>query len=323
MDLSINTLILLTAVSGYGDLDQDGHPSWAEREVHLWTNAARVDPEAFGREYQLGGCSTAIFSPDELIPKDLVYHDPALNLIARVHSRDMRDNNFFSHSSSDGTGMNARVAPVYGNDDVSENIARGQADGRSAVLSSWMCSTSGHRANIMSERWSELGAGVVASFYTQNFGGKSISLPGPIAMGNHTPEQPGQVVDFNADWQDAAPPVMYQVVLDGVPWEMTAVYGQPERGIYTGRGLVEETEDGCHAYFFRWESADGLAGTFPEEGSYLFGDCDASVLWVAEQRAPVSTPEAGTPEGCSAVSAPAGVVVAIVGALGVGRRRRR
>jgi hypothetical protein len=37
----------LAAMAGYGDVDAEGYPSWAERDLHLWTNASRVDPEAF------------------------------------------------------------------------------------------------------------------------------------------------------------------------------------------------------------------------------------------------------------------------------------
>jgi hypothetical protein len=42
------------ARAGYGDVGDDGLPSAAERELHLWTNAARVDPAAFKADYNAG-----------------------------------------------------------------------------------------------------------------------------------------------------------------------------------------------------------------------------------------------------------------------------
>ncbi|MFT5684091.1 MAG: hypothetical protein ACI8RZ_005032, partial [Myxococcota bacterium] len=33
-----STLLLLAAVSGYGDVDEAGHPAWSERAMHLYTN---------------------------------------------------------------------------------------------------------------------------------------------------------------------------------------------------------------------------------------------------------------------------------------------
>ncbi|MEL6344020.1 MAG: CAP domain-containing protein [Myxococcota bacterium] len=324
MQLTLNSVVLLVAVSGYGDVDEAGHPSWAERDVHLWTNAVRVQPDAFQREYQLGGCSMAVFSQDEQTPKGLVYYAAALNQVAREHSVDMATNSFFSHSSSDGTAMVDRVAPVYGSRMVSENIARGYPDPKDAVLSGWMCSTSGHRANIMNGAWSELGAGVSGDFYTQNFGGKSIYAPGPVAMGNHTPEMPATTVDFYADWQDDAPPKTLQVVLDGEPTDLTHVYGETDRGVYTGRALVDETLS-CHAYYFRWIDADDFVGGFPQDGSYLFGDCpDDAVMWRSEQQNFFTDAgEDGREAGCSALTGSVGVAGLLVSVLGALRRRRR
>ncbi|MFT4975694.1 MAG: hypothetical protein ACI8S6_001581 [Myxococcota bacterium] len=130
--------------------------------MHLWTNAVRVDPEAFSADYELGGCSFSSFSADERTPKAPIYYNRDLNTVARLHSEDMRDNDFFSHSSSDGTSFSARVGAWYATSFIGENIAWGYANSEVVVVQGWMCSTEGHRQNIMSGDWTELGTGAAS-----------------------------------------------------------------------------------------------------------------------------------------------------------------
>ena len=61
---AILLLALPTALAGYGDVDDEGYPNY-ERAVHFWTNAVRVDPEAFDAEYQASGCSYDGFESSE------------------------------------------------------------------------------------------------------------------------------------------------------------------------------------------------------------------------------------------------------------------
>ncbi|OMP66657.1 S-layer homology domain-containing protein [Domibacillus epiphyticus] len=96
-----------------------------------------------------------------------------LSFVARVKSKDMRDQNYFDHQS-----------PVYGspfnmmNDfgldymAAGENIAGGQ-DSAVAVMNAWMNST-GHRNNILNPDFAEIGIGYVdggsyGSYFTQMF----------------------------------------------------------------------------------------------------------------------------------------------------------
>ena len=158
MDLS--SLILLAAVVGYGD-PVDGYPSAEERSLVLWTNAARVDPTEFTTDYRSGGCSTSDFSSDEKTAKEPLYIDLALTEAARYHSNDMRKNGCFQHESCDGTDTWARIESYYKDSQyLGENIAYGSTDTRYMVLSLWMCSHSGHRANIMNGDYNEMGGGV-------------------------------------------------------------------------------------------------------------------------------------------------------------------
>jgi len=93
--------------------------------------------------------------------------------MARVKAEDMRDNNYFSHTS-----------PTYGSPfdmmkqfgisftAAGENIAKGQKTPES-VMSGWMNSP-GHRANILSANYNQIGVGYVTdsrgtTYWVQEF----------------------------------------------------------------------------------------------------------------------------------------------------------
>ncbi len=268
-------LLLQTAWAGYGEIT-DGYPNWAERSLHRWTNAVRVDPKAFEEEYP---CSFSSFSETEQSSQSLLYYDYNLNDAARFHTQDMLDNDFFSHTSFDGTSFFDRVARFYGESGyVGENIAMGYGDVYAAIMYGWMCSD-GHRSNIMLPDYNELGTGVLGVHYTQDFAAGVVETSSPIAMGLHDPELPASTVSFMADWGARAPDRI-EVVLDGKPIPMDLLYGKPKLGVYqvSHPGL----ETGCHTYWFRWAIGE-RSGTYPEEGSYMFGvPCDGEV-WTEEQ----------------------------------------
>ena len=276
------------AFAGYGD-PVDGYPSWEERELHLYTNAARVDPEAHEDSYQAGGCSFyQHFSDDEQTPKDPVYWQLDLNDAARYHSDDMYSNNWFSHDSSDGTTFQARMAEFYTKSgSVGENIAYGYPDQWAVNFEGWMCSMDGHRANIMSGMWNELGTGVVSNYYTQDFGGGMPETGLNIRMGVHTPYMPqdsGKDITFYADYAGEGLQSIV-VVLDGTSHPLEVVWGEEERAVY-GVEIELEFEDEatyCGSYFFWYEDDDG-EGTFPEDGSYQLGAaCEEE--WIDQQAA--------------------------------------
>ncbi len=99
--------------------------------------------------------------------------DEELSRVARIKSQDMKDNNYFSHTS-----------PVYGSPfdmmksfgisykTAGENIARGQATPQ-AVVNGWM-NSAGHRANILNASYNTIGVGYVAdgNYWTQMFVGR-------------------------------------------------------------------------------------------------------------------------------------------------------
>lgn len=96
--------------------------------------------------------------------------DWELSRVARIKSQDMKDNNYFSHTS-----------PVYGSPfnmiknfgisykSAAENIAKGQSTPQ-AVVNAWM-NSQGHRANILNSSYTKIGVGYVSggNYWTQMF----------------------------------------------------------------------------------------------------------------------------------------------------------
>lgn len=277
--MELATLALLVTVSGYGDVNDEGYPNDEERWLILWTNAARVAPAEFEDDYAMGNCSTDDFSEDELTPKEPLYIDLDLTEAARYHSQDMNDNGCFQHESCDGTDTWTRIDRFY--DDASgtmgENIAYGGSDARFSVLSMWMCSTSGHRANIMEGAYNEMGGGVVNSYMTQDFAqGELKEGDPPMRMGAD------KNYEYLADWGDDEAPARISVVRDGLETPLELEHGEPELGLY-GTVMPEEADVACHETYWLWETAGGEQGTFPEDGSFTDGDCEDEYGWIDSQ----------------------------------------
>jgi len=290
-------LNILTAAAGYGDVSNGDYPNWAERDVHIWTNTVRVDPEEFfgiGSDWD-PACDFSEFQASEKNPMAPLYHDFNLNDAGRFHSIDMWENNWFDHASSDGTSFGERMARFYPESGyIGENIAAGYPNAMSVVLDGWMCSA-GHRANIMNADYNELGVGVVSTYYTQDFAAGVVETDSPVAMGNHSPELPTGPVEFMADYQGGEPDVL-NVVLDGEPSPLLLTFGAADQGIYSATISVTAGTD-CHEYYFSWEEGDA-SGTFPEDGSYLFGmGCTEDSMWIDSQLTPGASDE---PEGFGA-----------------------
>jgi uncharacterized protein YkwD len=96
--------------------------------------------------------------------------DSGLAALARAHSADMRDRDFFSHDNPDGLGPFDRAAAA-GVEARAENIAYGYADA-AEVMAGWM-SSRGHRENILDCDLRALGVGVATGpggpWWTQLF----------------------------------------------------------------------------------------------------------------------------------------------------------
>ncbi|MCA1991262.1 MAG: CAP domain-containing protein [Coleofasciculus sp. S288] len=81
-----------------------------------------------------------------------------LTQAAQRHANDMAENDFLSHTGSDGSTMRSRIeATGYSWGRMGENVAAGQATPE-AVMRSWMSSPP-HRGNILNRDFTEVGIG--------------------------------------------------------------------------------------------------------------------------------------------------------------------
>ena len=98
----------------------------------------------------------------------------SLENAAKIHSKSMADNNYFSHTGSDGSSLGDRMSAAgYNWSTYGENIAAGHADAKS-VMQGWLDSP-GHCSNIMGSEFSEVGVGRAEGrgygvYWTQDFG---------------------------------------------------------------------------------------------------------------------------------------------------------
>jgi uncharacterized YkwD family protein/spore coat assembly protein SafA len=93
-----------------------------------------------------------------------------LSRIARYKSQDMANNRYFSHTSPTyGTPFQMIKAFGLSYRSAGENIAYGQTTPQ-AVVNAWM-NSSGHRANILSTSYKQIGVGYVTGghYWTQMF----------------------------------------------------------------------------------------------------------------------------------------------------------
>ncbi|WLR47064.1 CAP domain-containing protein [Halobacillus litoralis] len=95
----------------------------------------------------------------------LLAHEEA-SFVAYAHSRDMNQNNYFSHYSQNGEGLKERLGEIpYVR--AGENIASQYVDATAAVHG-WLNSP-GHRKALLDPLYTHLGVGVHQRYYTQNF----------------------------------------------------------------------------------------------------------------------------------------------------------
>ncbi|MGB7981807.1 MAG: CAP domain-containing protein [Candidatus Nanopelagicales bacterium] len=134
----------------------------AEAEVLTLVNGARAVARS---------CGTTNYAAAPALTMN-----PLLVRSARGHSQDMATNGYFSHTGLDGSLPWDRMRAVgYEWRAAGENIAAGQPTAQ-AVVTAWLNSP-GHCANIMSDRFTEIGVGYVYSkpsayghYWTQNLG---------------------------------------------------------------------------------------------------------------------------------------------------------
>jgi uncharacterized protein YkwD len=144
-------------VEGYCDPTEGWSSSWAadEDEVLVLINEHRAEGA------HCGGRSTF----DPAAPLQM---EPRLQCAARIHSLDMFERDYFSHTSPEGDGPSLRIeAAGYDARGWGENIARG-SQSPASVVALWMDSD-GHCANIMAANYEHIGVGRVERLWTLVF----------------------------------------------------------------------------------------------------------------------------------------------------------
>ena len=133
-----------------------------ELEVVDLVNAARA---------QGGNCG----SEGNFPPSGPLTWQANLTCAARVHSKDMADNNFFSHTNLQGNGPGWRLNQAgYNGGGWGENIAAGYGS-PGQVVQGWLDSD-GHCANMLNPSFSLIGVGYAfgngqyGHYWTQTFG---------------------------------------------------------------------------------------------------------------------------------------------------------
>lgn len=99
--------------------------------------------------------------------KPLVWDDEVAE-VAYLHSKDMKDSNYFAHESPEFGSLGDRLTRGKVTFRAAgENIASNYADGIAAVQG-WL-NSEGHRQNVLNPKFNRLGVGVYETYYTQNF----------------------------------------------------------------------------------------------------------------------------------------------------------
>ncbi len=87
---------------------------------------------------------------------------------AQAHAKDMRRNNYFSHTGNNGSSHSERIKNQgYTACYTAENIAKGQKTAK-AVMTAWMQSD-GHRRNILSPKGDYYGIGIAGDIWVMVF----------------------------------------------------------------------------------------------------------------------------------------------------------
>jgi len=88
-----------------------------------------------------------------------------LDKAALAKANDMFNNQYFEHVSPSGVGP-GKLAQSYGYDYIvaGENLILGNFSGEKEVVDGWMASP-GHRANILNERYTEIGVAMIKGTY--------------------------------------------------------------------------------------------------------------------------------------------------------------
>ncbi len=151
----------------------------------MYTGCSAVYLDAFNNDYeqQVVELVNQRRAENNLPPLKRVV---ALDYAARYHAKDMMDENYFEHNSYDrqngalvaACSWDTRIDHFYTSNYLGENIAAGYASPATA-MTGWM-ESDGHRKNILSPNYREIGVGYASGgssqyrhYWVQDFGASS------------------------------------------------------------------------------------------------------------------------------------------------------
>ena len=279
----LSTLLVLTfcrTAAGYGE-KVDSLLLWEERAVAVLTNACRMDPVAF-RDRYIG--NSTILLPAKYPAVAPLYWNRELNASARFHCVEMGLDCGMVHDCN-GVAFADRVKKFYTKSpNIGENIAMGYQtpqqvvtgwliDGQSAAEAAPDGNGDGHRANIMSPRYRELGCGYflagsgrsAKAYWCQDFGGgKSSFIYHPVCAASHLFFNKGEIT-FLVNLYDTTGTVAgLSLLLDETRQTLKLDMGTARAGTYM---VTLPCASACRFYVVEVVFTDGRTLRYPETGT--------------------------------------------------------
>jgi hypothetical protein len=271
----------------------DSLPNLLERQLLVLTNACRMAPVQY-RDLYIGNYQVLL--PANYPTVKPLYWNLPLNRSARVQSVDMANKCGMQHNSCDGTAWNTRIRSYYTKSQtIAENIATGNNTAL-ATVKQWVLevdpgretipadrsSGDGHRQNIMSASYNEMGPGYAKGpkqytyFWVQDFGGGAPDFLNPLVTGCHFFIETGKTT-FLVNYSDSLAPSEINCMIDNQTYPLTLALGSTARGTYS---LVQTKASACRRYYFSC-TRSGERFRYPEYGMLITsgeGSCAADYI---------------------------------------------
>jgi hypothetical protein len=276
-------LLCVSTALCYGE-NPDTLLNWQERAVAVLTNACRMTPTAYRDRFI---DNSEILLPQKYPAVPPVYWNRELNAASRFHAVEMALDCGMQHESCNGDLFNVRIRKFYTKSGyIGENIASGYStpqvafnawliDGPSAQSAAPDGNGDGHRANIMSPRYKEVGCGYYSigtdrntkPYWCQDFGGgKSDATYHPVSAASHLYLTRNQIT-FMATIHDTAGVVSARTLLLGderIPLELSM--GSETAGTWEVSVPVTAS---CRQYAVEVAFTDGHTMRYPEKGTLV------------------------------------------------------
>jgi hypothetical protein len=260
----------------------DSFPNLQERQLLALTNACRMAPVQY-RDLYIGNYQVLL--PANYPPVNPLFWNLSLNRASHTHTIDMANNCGMQHNSCDGTAWNTRIKSYYTKSQtIAENIATGNSTAL-ATVKQWVLEVDpardpvpadlstgdGHRKNIMSSLYKELGTGYARGprqytyFWVHDFGGGTPDFTSPLVDGCHLFIETGTMTFFVNYYDPQTAPFSISCVIENQPYPMTLALGTASRGTYT---LIQTKGTTCRQYFFTCTKS-GTTFRYPEYGTLV------------------------------------------------------